>query len=57
MTATHTATEDFVISRVFDAPRDVVWKAWTDAEALAKWLGPKGCTTNNSVHTSLNPRT
>jgi uncharacterized protein YndB with AHSA1/START domain len=36
--------EEFTISRVFDAPRDVVWKAWTNAEALAKWWGPKGCT-------------
>lgn len=33
----------FVIIRVFDAPRDRVWKAWSDAEALAKWWGPKGC--------------
>jgi len=38
------ATEEFVISRTFDAPRDLVWKAWTNAEALAKWWGPKGST-------------
>lgn len=35
---------DFVISRTFDAPRDVMWKAWTEAEQLAKWFGPKGIT-------------
>jgi len=44
VTATQTMTEDFVISRVFDAPRERVWKAWTSAEALAQWWGPKGCT-------------
>ena len=32
-----TATKDFTISRSFKAPRDRVWKAWTDAQALAKW--------------------
>lgn len=39
------ATErEFVITRVLDAPRDLVWQAWTDAERLAQWWGPKGCT-------------
>jgi uncharacterized glyoxalase superfamily protein PhnB/uncharacterized protein YndB with AHSA1/START domain len=32
----------FVISRVFDAPRDLVWQAWTDPERLKQWWGPKG---------------
>jgi uncharacterized protein YndB with AHSA1/START domain len=32
----------FVISRVFDAPRDKVWKAWTEVEQLKKWWGPAG---------------
>jgi uncharacterized protein YndB with AHSA1/START domain len=35
-------TAPFVISRVFDAPRDQVWKAWTEAERLKKWWGPAG---------------
>jgi uncharacterized protein YndB with AHSA1/START domain len=34
----------FVISRTFDAPRALVWQAWTDAAHLARWFGPKGCT-------------
>lgn len=38
------ATHEFVISRVFNAPRGMVWKAWTDREELMKWFGPKGCT-------------
>ena len=32
----------FVISREFDAPRDRVWQAWTEAEHLKQWWGPKG---------------
>jgi len=38
------AEREFVISRVFDAPRELVWKAWTEAPRLAQWWGPKGCT-------------
>jgi uncharacterized protein YndB with AHSA1/START domain len=34
--------EAFVISRVFDAPRDRIWKAWTEPERLKQWWGPKG---------------
>ncbi len=33
----------FVITRVFDAPRDLVWKAWAEPERLQQWWGPKGC--------------
>ena len=32
----------FEITRVFDAPRDKVWKAWTETERLKQWWGPKG---------------
>ncbi len=35
---------DFVISRVFDAPRDLVWKAFTDPDRMKQWWGPKGFT-------------
>ncbi|MBI3664125.1 MAG: SRPBCC domain-containing protein [Acidobacteria bacterium] len=38
------ADSEFVITRVFDAPRELVWKAWTESERLAKWWGPKGFT-------------
>jgi uncharacterized protein YndB with AHSA1/START domain len=33
----------FVITRSFDAPRRLVWKAWSEAERLQAWWGPKGC--------------
>ncbi|MCA9277050.1 MAG: SRPBCC domain-containing protein [Phycisphaerales bacterium] len=33
--------EPVVVARVFDAPRSLVWKAWTRQEHLARWFGPK----------------
>jgi uncharacterized protein YndB with AHSA1/START domain len=33
-----------VITRVFDAPRELVWKAWTDPKYIMQWWGPKGFT-------------
>jgi uncharacterized protein YndB with AHSA1/START domain len=33
---------DFVISRVLDAPRELVWKAFTEPERMRQWWGPKG---------------
>ncbi len=37
-------TERMVITRIFDAPREVVWKAWTDPHYVMQWWGPKGFT-------------
>jgi uncharacterized protein YndB with AHSA1/START domain len=34
--------------RVFDAPRALVWKVWTEPEHVAQWWGPKGFT--NTIH-------
>ena len=36
---------EIVITRVFDAPRETVWDAWTDPEQVAQWWGPRGFTT------------
>jgi len=36
---------EFTITRVLDAPRHLVWRAWTDPEQLAKWFGPRGFST------------
>src|SRR4051812_23002306 len=38
------ADRPFVISRAFDAPRELVWKAWTERDQLMQWFGPKGFT-------------
>src|SRR5579863_3633325 len=37
--------ERMVVTRVFDAPRELVWKAWTDPKYIMQWWGPKGFTT------------
>ncbi|WP_433969209.1 SRPBCC family protein [Tunturiibacter gelidiferens] len=39
------AEREIVLSRVFDAPREMVWAAWTDPKQVALWWGPKGFTT------------
>ena len=36
--------ERMVVTRVFDAPRELVWKAWTDPKYIMQWWGPKGFT-------------
>jgi len=37
--------QELVITRVFDAPRDLVFKAWTEPQRLMRWWGPNGFTT------------
>ena len=34
----------FVVTRIFDAPRGLVFKAWTEPERLKRWWGPEGFT-------------
>jgi uncharacterized protein YndB with AHSA1/START domain len=36
------AAEEFVTTRLFDAPRELVWQTFTEARHLEKWFGPKG---------------
>ncbi len=38
------AEREVTITRIFDAPRALVFRAWTDAAQLAQWWGPKGFT-------------
>lgn len=35
---------EVVITREFDAPREAVFRAWTDPEQLGHWFAPRGCT-------------
>lgn len=36
-----TAERELVINRTFDAPRDLVWKVWTQPEHIVNWWGPQ----------------
>ncbi|WP_020501310.1 SRPBCC family protein [Sciscionella marina] len=40
-----TETKEFTIVRTFDAPRELVFDAWTDPEQMTHWWGPKELTT------------
>ena len=42
--ATGTEEQALVIERIFDAPREAVWKAWTEPERFMRWWGPKDYT-------------
>ena len=35
-----TELPEFILDRIFDAPRDMVWRAWTDPDLLPRWYGP-----------------
>lgn len=37
--------KELTLTRILDASRELVWKAWTDESMLAKWWGPEGFTT------------
>ena len=40
-TSVGTKEEGLVIERVFDAPRELVWRAWTEPEHFMRWYGPQ----------------
>jgi len=48
------ASREIVTTRVFDAPRELVFRAWTDPKVLVKWWGPNGFTTT-SLEFDLRP--
>jgi len=41
---TKTCEDEILITRLFDAPRDLVWRAWTEPEFVMQWWGPKNFT-------------
>lgn len=43
--AATTDAPELVVTRVLDAPRRLVFKAWTEPEQVARWWGPQGFTT------------
>lgn len=50
MKTTNESTKDreIVITRLLNAPRELVWKVWTEPEHIATWWGPNGFT--NTIH-------
>ena len=46
--------QELFITREFDAPRDLVFKAHTDRELYAQWLGPRDLTTTFDVFEPVN---
>ena len=40
-----TAERELVITRIFDAPRELVFRAWTEPDRAVRWRGPQGFTT------------
>jgi len=43
-----TTDREIIISRLINAPRELVFEAWTEKEHLEKWWGPNGFTTTSS---------
>jgi uncharacterized protein YndB with AHSA1/START domain len=49
-------TRRISITRVFDAPREEVWRAWTEPERIAQWWGKRGWSTPvSSVELDVRP--
>jgi uncharacterized protein YndB with AHSA1/START domain len=42
--STEPQTRNVVVTRIFDAPVEQVWKAWSDSEQVRRWWGPRGFT-------------
>ena len=54
-TVVHAEEREITITRIFDAPRELVFQAWTDPDQLARWFGPAGFEIpRHSVH--IDPR-
>jgi uncharacterized protein YndB with AHSA1/START domain len=51
---TTSEAQELVLTRVFDAPRELVFKAWTDPQRVAQWWGPR-CFTNPVCELDVRP--
>jgi len=45
LSAAKSGQRELVITRIFDAPREQVWRAWTEPEVSKRWWGPKNFST------------
>ncbi|ADB50899.1 SRPBCC domain-containing protein [Conexibacter woesei] len=47
---------EIAITRIYDAPRELVWRAWTEPEQIARWWGKRGWSTPlSSVTLDVRP--
>lgn len=46
-----TTDREISLSRDYDAPRELVWRAWTEPAQLVRWWGPQGFRTTTHAHT------
>lgn len=46
---TDQANKELTLTRIFDAPRETVWKYWTDPKLIQQWWGPNGVTNPTCV--------
>ena len=44
VTTQNAIKQNIVVTRVIDAPAELVWKAWTEPERIRQWWGPKNYT-------------
>ncbi len=54
MTNTTITEREIAISRLLDAPRELVYRVWTEPEHIAQWWGPNGFTTT-ILHMDVRP--
>ncbi len=47
--AKRSAANELVFTRTYDAPRELVFRAWTDPRHIGAWWGPKGFTTTTNA--------
>ena len=47
---TEASDREIVIERIVNAPRELVWRAWTEADQIAQWWGPNGFTTTTHAY-------
>ncbi len=47
--ARRSAANELVFTRTYDAPRELVFRAWTDPQHIGAWWGPKGFTTTTNA--------
>lgn len=50
MTENDLSKRTLTLKKIFDAPIELVWEAWTQPEHIAKWWGPKGMSVNVVEH-------